>query len=272
MTTILVSASAASAETGIIADSDGTVGGTASQAGGDGGAALSASRDTSNKCEDQSSSAYEDGRPYDTKVVDGVTYYLVAFGSFNDGCLYMRLAWFPKYTAQSLAPAAIDEVTRKLVTPPVQFLHLDPVHGWWFVNTPMDFRLGVVAPVSATASVANVLGSAWVTVTATPSLVTFSPGEPGGVPVSCSVAGAAAPYVAARPGECSYTYRNSSAIAANGRTFTTSTSLSWTISYESSDGPGSAPAVVTTSSSPLAVAEVQALVTCTGPLPEQGGC
>ena len=59
---------------------------------------------------------------------------------------------------------------------------------------------------------------------------------------------------------------------SNGRTFSTSTSMTYEISYRSSSGSGSFPSVTTSSSADLAVAEVQALVTCTGPRPEQGGC
>lgn len=207
------------------------------------------------------------------KVVDGVSYYWMPRARLvADGCFDVYGEWVPKLTAQALAPDVTDSVRRRLVTPPVQFQRLDPVHGWWYVNVPMDFRLGVVEPVTATASASNELGTAWITVTATPTLVTFTPGEPDGVPVRCSLVGAAAPYVAERPGECSYTYRNSSAISANGRTFDTSTSLTWTVTYTSSDGDGSIPDAVSTSASPLAIAEVQALVTCTGPLPAQGGC
>lgn len=135
------------------------------------------------------------------KVVDGVSYYWMPRARLvADGCFDVYGEWVPKLTAQALAPDVTDSVRRRLVTPPVQFQRLDPVHGWWYVNVPMDFRLGVVEPVTATASASNELGTAWITVTATPTLVTFTPGEPDGVPVRCSLVGAAAPYVAERPG------------------------------------------------------------------------
>jgi hypothetical protein len=171
----------------------------------------------------------------------------------------------------NLMPLALRDVKEKyLPKPQTQFLALDSEFGWAYVTVPLDFRVtNAVEPVSVTASI----GPVWATVTAVPSRVTFEPGEPGGHTVSCSTAGASAGYDPATPGECSYTYVNSSAISANGRTFTTRTSIEWAISWTSSTGAGGPLAGFSTSSSePLAVAEIQALVTCTGPRPEQGGC
>jgi hypothetical protein len=112
----------------------------------------------------------------------------------------------------------------------------------------------------------------WASITATPTTVTFRPGEPGSGAVECSVEAAQQPYDPSGPGACSYTYVNSSAVSANGRTFPTSTSVTWSITYRTPAGSGTFPALTTTSTSDLAVAEYQALVTCTGPRPEQGGC
>lgn len=102
--------------------------------------------------------------------------------------------------------------------------------------------------------------------------VTFEPGEPGGYAVRCSVEAAQLGYLAEAPGECSYSYTNTSAVSANGRTFGTSISVDWEITFDSSAGSGTFPTVTMTTDSELAVAEYQALVTCTGPRPEQGGC
>ena len=46
----------------------------------------------------------------------------------------------------------------------------------------------------------------------------------------------------------------------------------WDVSYTSSEGPGVLPSLVMATDLPLAVAEIQALVTCTGSRLEQGGC
>jgi hypothetical protein len=170
-----------------------------------------------------------------------------------------------------LMPVALRDLREKQLPVPItDFLALDSEFGWAYVRVPVDFRVAnAVQPVSVTASV----GPVWATVTALPSRVTFEPGEPGGHTVACSAAGATVGYDPATPGECSYAYANSSAISANGRTFTTTTSIEWTISWTSSTGAGGGLGGYTTSSSaPLAVAEIQALVTCTGPRPEQGGC
>jgi len=170
-----------------------------------------------------------------------------------------------------LLPLALRDLKqKKLPTPEPQFLALDAEFGWAYVTVPVDFRVGNgLAPVSVTASI----GPVWATVTAAPSKVTFDPGEPAGHTVSCSAAGAAAGYDPAIPGECSYAYVDSSAISSNGRSFTTTMGVEWSISWTSSTGAGGAlPAFTTSSSAPLAVAEIQALVTCTGPRPEQGGC
>jgi hypothetical protein len=170
-----------------------------------------------------------------------------------------------------LMPMALHDIrTKKLPKPEPEFLALDSQFGWAYVTVPVDFRMSnTPAPVSVTASI----GPVWATVTAVPSRITFDPGEPRGHQVSCSAPGASAGYDPAVPGECSYTYVDSSAIASNGRTFTTTMGVEWSISWTSSSAAGgSLPAFTTSSSTPLAVAEIQALVTCTGSRPEQGGC
>jgi hypothetical protein len=181
--------------------------------------------------------------------------------------------WVPQITATDLLPALYDAMRAQLESPQVQFKGLDPEFGWAYVTVPFGFRVGNTGPVSVTARVSFGPLFVWATMTARPDAITFDPGEPGGRSVTCSAAGAAATgFDSERPSECSYTYSHSSSVASGGRTFVITTEMTYQISYESSSGAGTFPAVTTTSSADLAVAEVQALVTCTGPRPEQGGC
>jgi hypothetical protein len=182
--------------------------------------------------------------------------------------------WIPQLSGSDLLPLLLEELrSRQLAAPEVTFVGLDPEFDWAYVKVPVGFRIGNTGPVTVTARVAAGPLAAWASMTATPSAIRFDPGEPDGHSVSCTAEGAAAGgFDSARPGECSYTYVNSSAIAPNGRTFTTTTNMTYALTYRSSSGAGSFPDVTTTSSSELGVAEVQALVTCTGPRPEQGGC
>jgi hypothetical protein len=177
-------------------------------------------------------------------------------------------------TPQDLLPGILDELRhRSLPTPVPVFELLDPQHGWAYVRTPLDFRAGgnTWRPVSVTASV----GPVWATVTARPHTLTFDPGDLAGPgPVACGGENPVAPYVAAQPGACSYTYVNASSTSpVDGYHFQTRLTIAWSISWTSSTGAGGALAPYSTSAtSLLAVAEVKGLVTCTGSRPEEGGC
>ncbi len=179
---------------------------------------------------------------------------------------------FPRVTVADILPGAADAARARVPLPVVEFGNVDPEFGWAYVRVPVEFRVSNLGSVSASASAVSGPWSAWVTVTATPVEVRFIPGEPRGAPMSCSAAGAQAPVVADAAGECSHRYVDSSAVSANGRTFTTTVEVLWDLSYRSSEGPGVLPAMTMVSTAELAVAEVQALVTCTGARPEQGGC
>ena len=177
-------------------------------------------------------------------------------------------------TPHDLLPGILDQLRRgALPKPEPVFELLDPEHGWAYVRTPLDFRAGGSSwrPVSVTASV----GPVWATVTARPQTLTFDPGDAGGPgPVRCDGDGPVAAYVPETPGACSYTYANASSTSpVDGYHFETTLTISWSISWASSTGAGGALAPFETSSStPLAVAEVKGLVTCTGSRPEEGGC
>jgi hypothetical protein len=180
----------------------------------------------------------------------------------------------PVGSPRDLLPGLIEQLRSKAVPKPVfEFQLLDREFGWAYVHTPLDFRAGEDSwrPVSVTAQ----LGPFWATVTARPLRLTFEPGDPAGPgAVSCDGDDPTAPYLPAVPGACSYTYRNASSTSRfDGYHFKTTLSISWDISWTSSTGNGGPlESFSTTATSLLAVAEVKALVTCTGPRPEQGGC
>jgi hypothetical protein len=205
--------------------------------------------------------------PYTT---NGITYHLWR-RTCPSGMAFVQIA---ETTPQDLLPGLLEQLREQRLPKPVPvFELLDPDFGWAYVRTPLDFRAGADSwrPVSATASI----GPVWATVTARPDSLTFTPGDPAGPgPVSCGGDGPTAPYVAATPGECSYTYVNASSTSPfDGYHFQTSMEIAWSISWTSSTGAGGALEPFSTSASALlAVAEVKGLVTCTGSRPEQGGC
>jgi hypothetical protein len=180
----------------------------------------------------------------------------------------------PETTPRDVLPGLLRDVKQNRLPHPVPvFELLDPEFGWAYVQTPLDFRAGsdswrtVVAEAS--------IGPVWARVTAVPEELIFDPGDPAGDgPVSCVGAGPTADYVPELPGACAYTYRNASSTSTyDGYHFKTSLTIRWSVSWVGSDGSGGPLAGFSTSSSAeLAVAEVQGLVVCTGPRPEQGGC
>jgi hypothetical protein len=191
-----------------------------------------------------------------------------------DGSVTYR--WVPDLTAEDLLVNLRDYVVEQLPAPVPVLRPFDEEHDWVYVQTPIDFRTepSTWEPVVASASVDGPPGlSPWVTVTATPvtlELVSGDPWDPG-VVASCSGAEAVAPYVAEVPGACSYTYRNASSVV-DGWHFPAELSIHWEVTYDSSDGPGMLSVDPTVTGISLRVAEIKGLITCTGPLPEQGGC
>lgn len=204
------------------------------------------------------------------RTANGVTFHLWR-RTCPDGVTYIE---FAETTPEEILPRLLDRLKREALPKPTPvFEMLDPTHGWAYVRTPLDFRVGAGAwaPVSVTAAV----GPIWATVTAQPSRLSFDPGDPAGPgAVSCAGDGPVAPYVPEVPGVCSYTFVNASSTSpVDGYHFMTRLTIDWSISWTSSTGTGGALAPYSTfTDAPLAVAEVKGLVTCTGPRPEQGGC
>lgn len=199
-----------------------------------------------------------------TKVIDGVVHDVYVGMCAADGLSVAAAFWIPRLTATDLLPGARDEATSQIPAPAVEFMNLDPTHGWAYATVPQDFRITNLEPVSASASVSAGPVWAWVTVTATPTRVVFDPGEPRGRPVECSPDAAQAPFVVDSPGACSYSYKDSSAMATNRRSFDTSATVEWEISYRGSSGSGSLDSFSASTTEALGVAEIQAVVTCMG--------
>lgn len=166
--------------------------------------------------------------------------------------------WVPVVSQETIVAALFGHVWDYVQPPAVSWPSMDREHGWLYVQAPMDFRVESLEPVSVTASVTNITGSVSAWVSATPVSVTLEPGEPSGVPVVCPIEAATAEYSAAAPGMCSYTYRNSSAVDEDG-VFGVHASVLWRI--QTSDPTFEVASIRTWSSSEVAVAEVQAVVT-----------
>ncbi|MGF1599908.1 MAG: hypothetical protein ACFCVK_23865 [Acidimicrobiales bacterium] len=186
------------------------------------------------------------------------------------------LVWVPLVTATDLLPALRDEMVRRLHHPAPVFEPFDDELGWVYVSVPIDVRTEAATwePIVLTASIDGPPGLApWVTLTATPVELLFSSGDPTdpGVVARCGGDAAVAAYVADAPGACSYTWYNASTTVA-GDVFAAEMGIAWEVTYASSDGPGSLDVEPTVTPVPVQVAEIKALVTCTGPDPAQGGC
>ena len=205
------------------------------------------------------------------RVQDGVTFHLW-LQRCPDG---ERLYDIPEVDpTRDILPSVLRRLKEEsLPAPTPAFALLDPQFGWAYVRTPLDFRAGggSWAPVSVTASI----GPFSATATGTPVSLTFDPGDSSAAdPVTCRGTAPIAPYVAESPGACSYTYTNASSTSAyDGYHFLTTFTIGWQISWTSSTGEGgNLEPFSTSATSELAVAEAKGIVTCTGPLPEQGGC
>jgi hypothetical protein len=180
----------------------------------------------------------------------------------------------PPPTPQDLLPGVTDTVTKQIPLPAPVFMMHNKTKNWALVQVPLDFRVtpGSWAPVVARAEA----GAVWTEVTAKPRELSFESGDPKGpIPGTiCRGNSATEPYNPDVPGDCAFTYRNASSTAPGDHYhFITTFTTIWDVTWTSSTGAGGTLAPITrTTTEPLAVAEMKALTTCTGPLPEQGGC
>lgn len=165
--------------------------------------------------------------------------------------------WVPLVSQETVVPVLYAHLEEYLGAPLLSWPGEDREFGWLYVNTAQDFRIEAPATITLTASVANVTGSVSASVTATPTVVSFEPGEPGGSMVVCSVEAATAGYSVSVPG-CHYRYQHSSAISPTNA-FGTRTVLRWEITTTSTVfGDHALPTI---SYDTVEVAEVQAVVT-----------
>jgi hypothetical protein len=181
----------------------------------------------------------------------------------------------PDLNPADLLPQLLERLrTRSLPSPDPVFQQLDPVNDWAFVRVPIDFRAG--GDSWRTVSVTAAIGPIWATVTARPTSLSFDSGDPAARTAGASCGGDApvAAYIASQPGLCSYTYTNASSTSPfDSYHFLTTMTIGWDISWTSSSGAGGPLAGFSTSSTaPLAVAEVKGIVTCTGSRPQEGDC
>jgi hypothetical protein len=168
----------------------------------------------------------------------------------------------PLPTPEDLLPGVRGELEERLPQPTWHTPAETNPNGWAYVNTPTYFWLddGVWTEHSAQGG----FGPVWVRASAEPVKLVIDAGDHRG-PIECPFD--PPEYVVGTPTEnfpgCSYTYRNSSAVADNGSTYPVSVSLVWHASWEGSGGSGGDLGEMTTTADPreLAVAEVQAIVT-----------
>jgi hypothetical protein len=194
-----------------------------------------------------------------TRLRDGV-WYILYFRTCGDDLLPI---WVPQLDGEALAELAIDEVRRRLPAPQPR---LAPPAGrlvtqlsTWIWTEPSTWQ-----PVSATAWLPDISA----TVTARPLRLGFDPGDGhlGGGAISCD-----GPGRAWRPADgdeatsaCSYTYRHASSLGRGGA-WTTTMAIDWAVTFTATDGSGGALASLRTSTTqPVTVREIQALVTGRG--------
>jgi hypothetical protein len=171
------------------------------------------------------------------------------------------LVWLPTTGGPSaplpppevLAQQAVNQLS--LVAPRIE----TSPGGEQLVNLPTWLWLAqsAWAPMSATASVPGVS----VTATASPSAVTWTLGD--GTTLVCQ--GPGTPYApggdpSAPSPDCGHTYRQSSA-GQPGQAYTVSAAVTWGVTWVGGGQSGSLPALTTTSTTTLRVAESQAINT-----------
>ncbi len=157
-----------------------------------------------------------------------------------------------------LVDEAFDAAMELVPAPNVSWPTKDPEFGWVYVNTSTEWRVDNLEPVSATARASNRIATAEATVTATPEWVTLLPGEPGAGIGRCTPEQAAAPFYVKIISQCSYKYKNSSAISPTSA-FEAAIEVSWKVETDVVDVEPFDD-LVTSWSEQLQVGEVQALV------------
>lgn len=173
------------------------------------------------------------------------------------------LRWVPVISTDTLARQAAAVAYRRLPNPLGEFA--PPAHrgvvrlGTWFWVSPALWR-----PVSVTARIPTPRGVISATATATPTRLTFDPGDGALGTGAASCTGPGLPWVAAfgdrLPSPCMYTYRHSS-VRHPRRSFPASLAITWRVTYSTNVGAsGTLGDVRTSVSHQMTVREIQALV------------
>ncbi len=168
-----------------------------------------------------------------------------------------QLVWALIADPVNMALGAYDHLLKFVPEPIGTFQPLDAANGWAYVQVATDFRLPAWDPVTVFVRA----GPFWASATATPRTLALQPGDPGrpGDVATCGAGGPVAAFNPAAPGDCSYTYLNSSA-PAGGR-FAYTFVLTWDVTFDSNVGPPLAPRVLQTDhTDTLAVAEARPVV------------
>jgi hypothetical protein len=173
------------------------------------------------------------------------------------------LRWVPVISTETLARQAAAVAYRRLPNPLGEFA--PPAHrgvvrlGTWFWVSPAVWR-----PVTVTARIPTPRGVISATATATPTRLTFDPGDGSLGTGATSCGGPGLPWLAAfgdrLPSPCMYTYRHSSVRHPRG-SFPASLAITWRVSYSTNVGAsGSLGDVQTSVTHHMTVREIQALV------------
>lgn len=172
------------------------------------------------------------------------------------------LVWVSQPTTEQLGRLARDVVIARLPAPRARTA---PPSDRAVVQSNLWFwtEASVWRDVSVTAWVPTPTGVRWARTTARPIRLAFVPGAPGTSTVECSGPGRV--WIPADGDDtwsaCSVTFVHDSSLAPGGR-FPGVLGIDWSISWTSSSGAsGALPGHRTTAPLPIAVTEIQALVT-----------
>ncbi|EFC81309.1 hypothetical protein [Parafrankia sp. EUN1f] len=179
---------------------------------------------------------------------DGTPEFLYARVCYPD---VVTFHWLRDLAAPEQAAAAALAVAQEKIPAPDGVFAPDLGRGATaFAQAPMRFGIRNAGAVTASASVSGVTAS----VTATPRRLKFIPGD-GSPAAACEISASRQPATA-----CTYTYRDSSAVAPNGESWPAHLSVEWAVGWTATTGAGGAlPAVTTTADYAVPVREIQAL-------------
>jgi hypothetical protein len=161
--------------------------------------------------------------------------------------------WIGQADAGQLAAAALATARGELPNPVGVFSPNIASGGTnAVVNFPLRVDVARWAPIQASATVPGLTA----TVTATPARLEFVPGD-GSPALTCGQVG----QVGQTPGAgCTYTYRDASTVAPNGRTWPAQLRITWQVGWAATNGAGGALAPMTTTTNyAVPVGEIEAI-------------